>query len=152
MRAGWEMIRFALIFLIFSAFLGAIVTLGTEVQPSTSTWISTGGAFVATVVLYVVKSWWKVFHVRNISLAFVGTIVLMMVLPHGGATDLHPGKVSYSYGFPFPFLTIHAEGSTSAMIGAMFSGKVDNWSLGMGLFLNVALFYFLLNVVTARRR
>ncbi|TQS75054.1 hypothetical protein DX933_09880 [Ornithinibacillus gellani] len=155
MRVVLESLRFtAIVFLFFTLIAGMLylVLIHADVNPDKYDWALVFVAGMFGIALYRYKGWGKVFDKKVLWTTLLFSLLMLVILPNVGPTQLYESKAAYSYGFPFHFLTLYVEHGSPFLIPNLLSGGLSGWSMNVGFLFNFLILYFLCRFILEKRR
>ncbi|WP_416150830.1 hypothetical protein ACM26V_07645 [Salipaludibacillus sp. HK11] len=144
MRIVLESLRFIFIFFILSTILGVVthlILLSIGVNADKYSWTAVFGVFLLMFALYRNRGWGKGYNKSIIWFSVSLIVLLSLLIPDLTPVNLHTNKYSYSYGFPFEFLTVNSETGTTFLLPKLLNGasiSFDIWNI----LVNFLIFYF----------
>lgn len=149
MKVILELIRFTFIFFLTLTILGAVSDLTLSMVGVTEQYglLAIIGSFILVSILYKKRGWDKVFNKKILWSSVIAIVLLLVIIPDLSPTHLHTTKYTYSYGFPFKFLTLYIENGTRFLIPNLFTGEMTGWVANLGVIGNFIFFYFSLRFI-----
>ncbi|WP_217585978.1 hypothetical protein [Lentibacillus saliphilus] len=151
-----ESLRFIVVFHILLVLIGGMTHYFLEiigVDADTYWWTVIIAVLIVTFTLYKNRGWGKGYVNKSILLLSLALIVLLSLsIPDSAPTQLHTSISTYTYGFPFNFLTIYSADGTHFLFPNLLSGvTLSNISLNTAAIVsNVLIFYFCLRFIFRR--
>ncbi|ENH96061.1 hypothetical protein J416_12689 [Gracilibacillus halophilus YIM-C55.5] len=157
MRVALESLRFVVIFVLMAVLLNFISFLmyypifGENAERYIG-WTAFIGSLVIMFFLYRKKEWGKgVFNKQILFLSLVMVILLATLIPDFTPDHFGSDRFVYSYGFPFPFITIYSVVDAHFVIPNLFFNRGRGVNVGMfGILLNFLVFYFILRFILGK--